>query len=96
MLRQIPHPKRSGRWVHKRRDIVERAILLVDSVEFRELSIGRGKCAGGVVHETLDDRSSKILGSGFDVLVGDRLGLGLLNLDIVDAQWLPKFWSQSL
>ena len=65
-------------------------VLLVDTVEFGELGVGWGECTGGVVHEALGDCSSKVLGSGFDVFVGDRLGFGLRNLDVVDAQCLPQ------
>ncbi|KAI3482262.1 hypothetical protein L1887_55095 [Cichorium endivia] len=65
-------------------------VLHVGAVELGELAVGLGDGAGRLVLERLLDGAAEVVGGDLHVLVGDRLGLGLLDLDRVDAERLPE------
>lgn len=61
---------------------------LVRTVELSELCVELCESADGDVVETFDDRTAKVTGGNLGVLIGDGLGIDLVDLHGIDPESL--------
>jgi len=64
-------------------------ILLVYSVEFRDLPVAGSQCAGASISEAFSNRPTQVAGCSFNVLIGDRFWLCFMHFYRVNSESLP-------